>query len=68
MPFCKRMNRPCTCGRLATHDQYGDMIPLESSEVCLTDEEIRGLLTMLTQEWRRRCKVSRDVSVLVQTH
>jgi hypothetical protein len=44
------------------------MIPLESSEVCLTDEEIRGLLTMLTQEWRRRCKVSRDVSVLVQTH
>jgi len=68
MPFCRRMNRPCTCGRLATHDQYGDMIPLEGGEICLTDEEIRGLLTLLTQEWRRRCKVAHDVSVLVQTH
>jgi hypothetical protein len=68
MPYCRRLQRPCTCGRLATHDHYGNMIEVDAGIVCLSNEEILGMLTLLTEEWRRRCKAGETTSVLVQTH
>ena len=55
MRYCKRMKRGCTCGRLVTYDQSGNVREIDCGTGCLTDHEIRSALTLLLREWRKRC-------------
>lgn len=54
MSYCKRMNRPCTCGRLSLYDRTGRVREFENSANCLTDHEVLSATTLLMDEWRRR--------------
>ena len=55
MNYCKRMNRSCSCDRLVTYDASGQITGNDNGPGCLTDNEVRGMLTVLLREWRRRC-------------
>lgn len=57
MGYCKKLNRPCGCGRLVTYDCQGRLSESEGGSQCLTDSEVRSMLTVLLQEWRRRCQM-----------
>lgn len=55
MGYCKRMKRDCSCGRLVTYDETGNVRETSGGTGCLTDSEVRSVLTVLLREWRRRC-------------
>jgi hypothetical protein len=55
MRYCKRMNRTCSCGQLVTYDGTGNIREISGGAGCMTDSEIRSVLTVLLREWRRRC-------------
>jgi hypothetical protein len=54
MAYCKRMMRPCTCGKLSIYDRNGQLPDLDNGRRCLTDNEVRSVLTILLQEWQVR--------------
>lgn len=56
MGYCNKIRRPCSCGRLVTYDRQGRLNQSEGDSGCLTDNEVRSMLTILLQEWRRRCQ------------
>jgi hypothetical protein len=39
-----------------TYDRQGRLNQSEGDSGCLTDNEVRSMLTILLQEWRRRCQ------------
>jgi hypothetical protein len=49
------MKRICSCGALSVYDDTGRLRQESSGPACLTDNEVRGMLTVLLHEWRRRC-------------
>jgi hypothetical protein len=54
MPYCEKMNRPCTCGKLVVYDRSGRLKEWSGGASCLTDNEVRSTMAFLTQEWHRR--------------
>ncbi len=54
MSYCERMKRPCTCGQLSVYQRNGRIPDLDNGAGCLTDSEVRGAVTVLLEEWRRR--------------
>ena len=61
MGYCKKLDRPCSCRRLVTYDRQGRLTESEGGPDCLTDTEVRSMLTVLLQEWRRRCQAIEDM-------
>lgn len=55
MTYCRKMKRTCSCGGLSVYDDTGRLRQERSGPACLTDNEVRGMLTVLLREWRRRC-------------
>lgn len=55
MRYCTRMKRPCSCGKLVTYDATGTVQEIAGGAGCMTDSEIRSVLTVLLREWRKRC-------------
>lgn len=55
MRYCTRMKRTCSCGRLVTYDEAGNVREMAGGTGCLTDGEIKSVLTVLLREWRKRC-------------
>jgi hypothetical protein len=55
MSDCKKVKRPCTCGKLFIYDRNGRMRQLDTNAACLSDSAIRNALGVMLQEWRRRC-------------
>lgn len=55
MRYCNRMKRTCTCDKLVTYDRKGNIREDRNGTGCLTDNEIRSTLSILLQEWRKRC-------------
>lgn len=54
MSYCKRMKRPCTCGKLSVYYRDGNLADLDGGVGCLTDNEVRSALTVLLEEFHRR--------------
>jgi hypothetical protein len=54
MSYCKRMNRPCTCGRLFIYNRKGIVEEPDNGANCLTDSEVQSATSLLLDEWRRR--------------
>jgi len=54
MSYCNRMKRPCTCGKLSVYQRDGRVLDGDNGARCLTDSEVRGMATVLLDEWRRR--------------
>ncbi|HKQ09989.1 MAG TPA: hypothetical protein VJS85_02265 [Rhizomicrobium sp.] len=50
MPYCKKMKRPCTCGRLLVYDRNGRLPEQNNIIACLTDSEARSALAVLFRE------------------
>lgn len=44
-----------------TYDRQGRLTESEGGPDCLTDTEVRSMLTVLLQEWRRRCQTIEDM-------
>jgi hypothetical protein len=56
MSYCKRMMRPCTCGKLSIYNRDGRIVELDNGANCLTDSEVRTATILLQEEWERRFK------------
>lgn len=55
MRYCTKMKRTCSCGKLVTYDETGNIREFSGGAGCMTDSEIRAALTVLLREWRKRC-------------
>jgi hypothetical protein len=54
MLHCKRMGRPCNCGKAVVYDRHGRQREQPEPVSCLTDKEVNNALMVLLREWRRR--------------
>lgn len=59
MRYCKRMKRACSCGRLVSYDAAGNVREISGGDIsggigCLTDDEMRSILSALHRETRER--------------
>lgn len=55
MRYCAKMKRACSCDKLVTYDETGNIREISGGAGCFTDGEIRSILTVLLREWRKRC-------------